>query len=102
MKKILIPVVAAVLTLSACSGFSDERGWGDAPVTKRDDSGVEIINFPDQFANVATKCDGHGHRIYVVTHAKSDVEPVVIDDPSCPGGTSTRSAGSPGASPSPG
>src|SRR4051812_651251 len=101
VKKIVIPVLAAVRTLSACSGFNDDRGWGDAPVSKRDDSGAEVINYPNQFANVAHKCDGHGHRVYVVTHSKTDVAPVVVTDPTCPGGpaTTTRTTT---ATPSPG
>ncbi|MBC6458820.1 hypothetical protein [Actinomadura sp. HBU206391] len=102
MQKILIVAVPLVLALSACSGFSNERGWGDAPVSKRDDSAAEVINYPNQFGNVAHKCDGHGHRVYVVTHAKSDVAPVVVTDPSCPGGAETTPSAVPTASPSPG
>ena len=47
-----------------------------------DDSPAEVINFPDQFANVAHKCDGHGHRVYSTTR---QAPVVVIDDPSCAG-----------------
>lgn len=39
---------------------------------------------PDEFANVAMACDGHGHRVYTTTRANAG--PVVITDPSCPGG----------------
>jgi hypothetical protein len=101
LRKLALPAIAVVLTLSACSGFNDERGWGDAPVSKRDDSGAEVINFPNQFANIAHKCDGQGHRVYVVTHSKTDVPPVVIADPTCPGGPGSVKS-TPTATPSPG
>lgn len=89
----------ALFGLSACSEFDDARGLGDAPIKSRDDTGAEVVNFPNQFANVAHKCDGHGHRIYVVTHGKSDAPPVVIDDPSCAPGAGT--APTPTTSPTP-
>jgi hypothetical protein len=70
--------------LGACDSFNSSRGRGDAPVGHYDDSSAEVINFPDKFANVAHKCDGHGHRVYSTTRQATVV---VIDDPSCPGGT---------------
>ncbi len=82
----LCSLVAIPLGAVSCSGYNDARGKGDAPVGPADDSAAEIINFPDGFSGVATKCDGHGHRLYVVTHDKSDVPVTVIADPSCPGG----------------
>jgi len=80
----LLGVVAIALALAAggCSGFNNERGRGDAPIGPYDDSPAEVINFPDQFANVAHKCDGRGHRVYSSTR---QAPPVVIDDPSCAG-----------------
>ena len=66
----------------ACDNFTSERGRGDAPVGNYDDSSAEVINFPDKFANVAHKCDGHGHRVYSTTR---EATVVVIDDPSCEG-----------------
>jgi hypothetical protein len=44
----------------------------------------EIFAMPDHYNNVASKCDGHGHRIYVTSNkdpAPSNL--VVIKDPSC-------------------
>jgi hypothetical protein len=88
----LRPVLAAVLLfavlsvgLAGCNNFNNKRGQGDAPVGRTDDAPAEVINFPNKFANVADKCDGHGHRVYSTTREASVV---VIDDPSCPGGTS--------------
>jgi hypothetical protein len=80
-------VLVLVTTLAGCGGYNQARGRGDAPVGHRDSTPAEVINMPDEFGNVAVKCDGHGHRIYVVTHNKTDAPVTVIDDPSCPGGT---------------
>ncbi len=85
MKKLVLAALT-VLALTACSEFNDERGKGDAPVEKRDDGPAEVVNFPDGFSNVAHKCDGHGHRIYVTTQANGGKQMTVIADPSCPGG----------------
>ena len=44
----------------------------------------EIYAMPDHYNNVASKCDGHGHRIYVTSNkdqAPSNI--VVIEDKSC-------------------
>jgi hypothetical protein len=76
--------------LTACGSgegsYLDNRGWGDAPVSTRDDGGSHIVNSPDQFPNVAMKCDGkYGYMVFTVTHSTTDVGPVVIPDPRCPG-----------------
>ena len=44
----------------------------------------EIYAMPDHYKNVASKCDRHGHRIYVTSNkdaAPSNI--VVIEDKSC-------------------
>ena len=44
----------------------------------------QIFAMPDHYNNVASKCDGHGHRIYVTSN--TDTVPsnlVVITDRSC-------------------
>jgi hypothetical protein len=81
-RRLTIAVLTLALGLAAggCNARNDARGRGDAPVGNYDDSAAEVINFPDQFANVAHKCDGHGHRVYSTTR---QAPPVVIDDPSC-------------------
>lgn len=76
----------AALALAGCSSYNDARGKGDAPVGPTDDSPAQIINFPDGFGNVAIKCDGHGHRLYVATHVKTDPSVTVVEDSTCPGG----------------
>jgi len=79
--------LALVLTAGGCNARNDARGRGDAPVGNYDDTAAEVINFPDQFANVSHKCDGHGHRVYSTTR---QAPPVVVDDPSCPGTAPAR------------
>lgn len=81
-----VAAAACGALLVSCSGYNEQRGWGDAPVGSVQDGPAEVVNMPNEFGNVATKCDGHGHRLYVVTHSRSDAPVVVIDDPSCPGG----------------
>lgn len=48
-----------------------------------DDRQKRAIAFPNKFANVATGCDGYGHRIFVTTRDFIDI----IADPTCPGWT---------------
>ena len=81
--KRLAAIALVALALVGCSG--DRKGLGDSPISKRDDSGADIINMPDGYPNIATKCNPFepGTRIYVVTHSKSDVQPVIVDDPAC-------------------
>jgi len=39
---------------------------------------------PDHYNNVASKCDGHGHRIYVTSNKdQAPSNMVVIKDSSC-------------------
>lgn len=71
MKKQIVGVaVAAALVFTGCEAWKSDRGRGDAPVGSSNDDPAEVINFPNQFPNVATKCDANGNRIYV--HTRSD------------------------------
>ncbi len=79
-RRIAVGILASALVAGGCSSYNDKRGKGDAPVASSDDSPAQVINFPDGFANVATKCDGHGHRIYVNTR---EAAVTVIDDAAC-------------------
>lgn len=83
VRRLLIGAALTAVVLVGCDSYNDKRGIGDAPVGSSQDGPAEVINFPDQFANVASKCDGHGHRIYSTTR---DAAVTVIDDASCPGG----------------
>jgi hypothetical protein len=78
MRKLWIGVV--VVALAGCSAWNDDRGKGDSPVGKTDDSPARVINMPDGFANLAIKCD-RGNGIYVTTR---DAAPtVIVNDPNC-------------------
>lgn len=84
-KRIITIAATAALSLglTAC-------GANDAKINSRDRSGAEIHNFPNHFSSVAEKCDGHGHRVFLVDHGSSDKGGgglAVISDPSCPGGS---------------
>jgi hypothetical protein len=73
--------LTVVVAMTGCAQKSN--GTQDAPVNQQltDNTPAEIINFPDKFANVAVKCDHHGHRIYSTTR---QAQPVVVADSSCP------------------
>jgi hypothetical protein len=76
-KLVLIPLIAMGLT--AC-------GSNDAKVQTRDKSGAQVLNMPNHFSSVATKCDGHGHRIYENDHGDSGNGRgmiVVVSDTNC-------------------
>lgn len=88
MKKITAVIFSlTLLGTAACSNpidkRNDARGRGDAPVGSVDDEPTEVIQFPDRFSNVAHKCDGHGHRVYVTTKSDQSRFMAVIADPSC-------------------
>ncbi len=91
MKRIALAVIGLALVVGSITGCdalnADANGRGDAPVGPVDKSGAEILNFPDTYGNVATKCDGHGHRVFVNTRGDTTgSELVIIADKSCAGG----------------
>jgi hypothetical protein len=85
MSTLLIPLSLLVLVGCEDDAHNNPRGRGDAPVGPIDDTPAEVINFPDKFSNVATKCDGHGHRLYVTTQNENGKQLSVIADPTCGG-----------------
>lgn len=66
-------------------GWKQGRGEGDAPVCAADDTGAYVVNFPDGFPNVATKCGAPGIRIFVPRDTDASDRPAVtaIADPNC-------------------
>lgn len=76
-------VMTAALALSACARSSN--GTIDAPPGQQDNSPAQIINQPDGWRNVATKCIPFqpGKRIYEVRGTYT--VPVIVDDPACKG-----------------
>jgi hypothetical protein len=85
MKRILLVIAAAtvVVSASACRPpwASSGHGTDDAGFTYVDNDPVQIIRMPDGWPNVATACDGHGHRIYTV--GRNNTVPFVVSDEHC-------------------
>lgn len=76
---------AAIALLAGCSQKAAEP-FRDAPVSGHQSSPAEVIEMPDGFSNVADKCDGHGHRVYVLFHSDGSYGSVTaVSDPGCPG-----------------
>jgi hypothetical protein len=71
-------ILAVVLV--ALVGCGDTSPTGDAPTGEVDDLPANVVNFPDQFMNVAWKCAGP-NGIYSHTRTASPV--VVPNDPLC-------------------
>lgn len=79
--------IPVVLLLASCSDKSTEP-FRDAPrAGESNDSPAQVINMPDGFSNLASKCDGP-NRVY--TSYKGDENrtaiAVVKDDPRCTDG----------------
>lgn len=77
----------AVAGTASCSAFGDKANepFSDAPrtgIVNREPA--DVIEMPDGFSNLATKCD-HGNRIYVAYHGNSSYATVgvVAKDPTC-------------------
>jgi hypothetical protein len=81
---VVVSVFVAVSAVAGCA--SDRRGTGDSPVANHrgEDSPANVTNFPDQFANIATKCvsGAPGFRAFVTTR---EAAPVILPDPACKG-----------------
>lgn len=78
-----IPAVLAMVMLSGCSKLSEP--YHDAPRSSTvNSSPADVIEMPDGFSNLATKCD-HGNRIYVVFKGDSTYAAIAViaNDPSC-------------------
>lgn len=77
-----------ILGLSACDPFSGDKvsePYRDAPRTAHIDSKpAQVIEMPDGFNNLATKCIAPGVRGTVVYHADSAYGAVsTVADPNC-------------------
>jgi hypothetical protein len=95
MKRLAIAVlVLLAITLAACGGGDkstedandvprcvtvQQKANGNCAVT----DAPRTLGMPNTFPNIATECDGFGHRLYTTT----DRVLYVIADPSCPGYT---------------
>jgi hypothetical protein len=99
MKALRAVLVVGALAVAGCGG--GDASTEDAHDLKQrcraalettaclDDSQKRTIAFPNHFRNVATSCDGYGHRIWETTEGKTWIYP----DPSCPGYTDKTAQG---------
>lgn len=76
-------VVLALLLAAGCSAEAKQ----DAPVSARNTAAAEIINMPDGFSNIASKCDGPNrvYSIYRNPEASTNFGAVAVvpNDPRC-------------------
>lgn len=85
-----------MFALAAC------QGGNDAPVVDGNESGdqtpAEILAMPDGFSNIATKCDPHGNRVYVIYHSDSPYGSIAVvpQDKSCVQSGETTAENAPG------
>lgn len=80
---LLMATIIVILSLAACGKAAEP--YQDAPVGTRNTDSADVINMPDGYSNVATKCD-HGNRVYVVFHNNNAYGSVAVvaKDPTCP------------------
>jgi hypothetical protein len=79
-------LLAALLLLSGCD-FGDKitEPFKDAPRSNvTNDSAADVIEAPDGFSNLATKCD-HGNRLYIGYHGDLPYAAIAVvpADPTC-------------------
>ena len=72
-----------LLTAGSCDKATEPFHDADRSGTTNDDP-ADVIEMPDGFNNLATKCD-HGNRIYVTFHGDSAYGSIAVvpDDPDC-------------------
>jgi len=78
--------VAILVALVVAVGCGDEATQDALKSGQQvDRAPAKVLAFPDKFRNVATKCDGFGHRVYSNSTGDSgnSSELYVIDDPGC-------------------
>lgn len=84
MQRFTIAALALVLVAFALMGNS--CGANDVQINSRDKTGAVVLNMPDHFSSIATKCDGRGHRVFIADHGDSGNGGggvAVINDASC-------------------
>lgn len=74
----------AVGLLAGCGMDKATEPYRDAPVDGRNSDGAVVIEMPDGFSNMATKCD-HGNRVYVAFKGDANRAAVAVvpADPTC-------------------
>lgn len=74
--------LAATVGLGGCAKAMEP--YQDAPTGQRNTVPADLINMPDGYSNVATKCD-HGNRIYVAFKGDDNRAAIAVvpADPTC-------------------
>lgn len=89
MKKVITVIVVlmiSALVLSACGSDESREDANDVHNGQVEKSSPNVISFNNHYPNVETKCDGFGHRIYVITHdSGTGNNIIVIPDKTCQG-----------------
>ncbi len=77
----------AVLAGAVLAGCGEARQDATKSGQRVDRGPAEVIAMPDQFRNVAHKCDGHGHRVFSNSTGGEGMgaQLFVVDDPACGG-----------------
>jgi hypothetical protein len=97
-RSVPITLIAGSLFFLATGASSCDSNHVDANNSTKQDidrTPAHILAMPDEFPNIATKCalNGpnaadrkglHHKRVWVTSHTKDDVAPVITDDPVCP------------------
>ena len=84
MRKLLLAACAVVAL--AAAGCTQKERVNAHRSTNVDRTPAEVYAMPNFYNNVASKCDGHGHRIFVTSNKSSAPSNlIVINDASCPG-----------------
>ncbi|CAO5168489.1 conserved exported hypothetical protein [Frankia sp. AiPs1] len=81
----LVAVLTLVVLAASAGCARRSNGTIDAPLGQQDDSRAQIINAPDGWRNIMTKCVPFqaGKRLYEARGEQG--EPVIVDDPACKG-----------------
>lgn len=77
MKKfIAIPAAIIVMGFAACGDEAVKDASRSGQTVDR--SPAHVIAMPDEFSNIATKCDGKGHRVF-----SNGDDIYALTDPNC-------------------
>lgn len=81
MKRALVVVLVVAGLVAGCGGHN-------ASIQGRDYGSAKVLNEPHGFENVAVKCDGYGHRVFVTdSNGDQSSSVAVINDANCRGAT---------------
>lgn len=90
---IALAVIGLCIPLAGCENVGGDTSREDAHDTKQTNKKPpEVIAFNNRFPNVETKCDGHGHRIFVTSNQNYRPTLIVMPDATCTGGKDTGPA----------